>query len=102
MILSLILFVDAIALVAQATALGATRQLLIPKEIRARITSIYYLVVLGSPLLFIWGVGALLQWVGILFTILLLAVIAAFAAILVTTNRAIRGIPKPIAQGAAS
>jgi len=93
-VLGLVLFVDGLALVSQATALYATRQLLIPQEIRGRISSVYYLATLGSPLLFIWGVGALLQWVGILFTLLLLAVIAACAAILVTLNRDIRRVPR--------
>jgi len=93
-LLSAILFVDAVVVVAQGAALYATRQRLIPAEIRGRIGGVYMLVVLSTPLIAIWGSGAAFQWLGLLWTILILTTCAAGAALLVSMNGTIRTLPK--------
>ncbi len=92
-LLSAILFIDTVVVVAQGAALYATRQRLIPAEIRGRIGGVYMLVVLSTPLVAIWGIGAAFQWLGLFWTVLILTTCAAAAALLVSMNRAIRALP---------
>ncbi len=88
-----LLFLDGIAQVAPSTALYAARLLRVPEALQGRVTSVYKLVSYACPLLFIWGAGVALQYSGTMWTILILAAIAAGTALMISMSNAIGATP---------
>lgn len=73
---------------AQGVAQKSYRQALIPDELQGRVNSIFRLISYSVPILFVWSVGTLLDWIGSMGTVLILVVIALMMALLTSLNPA--------------